>query len=513
MKQGERIIYFLIHHYIGGFNMTEVKKYQMLIDGNWTYGIDEKFFDSVNPYTGKIWCKVPEATSQDVDLAVEAAHKAFSEGPWSKMTPTDRGRCLRNLADLLSQMSEPLGKIETIDTGKMLKETRWQAKYIAEFFNFYAGCADKISGETLPIDKPDLLVFTEREPLGVVAAVVPWNSQLFLVAVKLGPALAAGNTVVLKASEHASAAMLEFGKLISKAGFPNGVVNIITGHGDPCGKKLTSHPKVARISFTGGPRSAQHIIRNSAENFAEVSLELGGKSPFIVFDDANLESSVNGSIAGIFGATGQSCVAGSRLYLHEDIADQFLEKMMDIVSTINMGDPLEDNTQMGPLCTTGQIENIERELKIAQSQGGQILCGGERPEGLDGYFFKPTIISCPDQSLKIVDTELFGPVLSVLTFRDEEEVIRLANDTVHGLAAGIFSENSARSIRVAKAVKAGIVWVNTYRVVSPIAQFGGFKGSGYGRESGFQAMYDYTRPKTIWLNTSNEPMSNPFVMR
>ncbi len=493
--------------------MTEVKKYQMLINGSWTSGMDKKFFDSVNPYTGQVWCRVPEASSKDVDAAVRAAHKAFTTGAWAKMTPTQRGVCLRRLADLLSETSEPLGKIETIDTGKMLKETRWQAKYIAEFFHFYAGCADKISGETLPIDKPDLVVFTEREPLGVVAAVVPWNSQLFLVAVKLGPALAAGNTVVLKASEHASAAMLEFGKLIEKAGFPAGVVNIITGHGDPCGRELTSHPLVSRISFTGGPRSAQSIIRNSSENFAEVSLELGGKSPFIVFDDANLESAVNGSIAGIFGATGQSCVAGSRLYLHEKIADEFLEKMLRIVQTINLGDPLEEKTQMGPLCTMGQIENIETELREAQSQGGELLCGGGRPENLEGHFFQPTIISCPDQSLKIVDTELFGPVLSVLTFREEEEAINLANDTKHGLAAGIFSENSARSMRVAKSVRAGIVWVNTYRVVSPIAQFGGFKGSGYGRESGFQAMYDYTRPKTIWLNTSNEPMSNPFVMR
>lgn len=493
--------------------MTEVKKYKMLINGSWTSGVDNKFFDSVNPYTAKVWCRVPEATSKDVEAAVESAHRAFSSGPWPKMTPTQRGGCLRRLANLLSEMSETLGKIETVDTGKMLKETKWQAKYIAEFFQFYAGCADKISGETLPIDKPDLFVFTEREPLGVVAAVVPWNSQLFLVAVKLGPALAAGNTVVLKASEHASAAMLEFGKLIEKAGFPPGVVNIITGHGDPCGKELTSHPLVSRISFTGGPRSAKNIIKNSAENFAEVSLELGGKSPFIVFDDANIESAVNGSIAGIFGATGQSCVAGSRLYLQENIAEKFLKKMLEIVGSINMGNPLDEVTQMGPLCTLGQIENIERELKIAKSQGGDILFGGNRPESLEGYFFEPTIISCPDHSLKIVDTELFGPVLSVLTFRDEEEVVNLANDTKHGLAAGIFSENSARSMRVAKSIRAGIVWVNTYRVVSPIAQFGGFKGSGYGRESGFQAMYDYTRPKTIWLNTSNEPMSNPFVMR
>ena len=413
----------------------------------------------------------------------------------------------------MAEKSEPLGRTESVDTGKMLKETRWQAKYIAEFFHFYAGCADKISGETLPIDKPDLFVFTNREPLGVVAAIVPWNSQLFLVAVKVGPALAAGNTIVLKASEHASAAMLEFGELVAEAGFPPGVVNIVTGHGEPCGKALTSHPLVARISFTGGPNAARHVLYNSAKNFAEVSLELGGKSPFIVFDDANIESAVNGSVAGIFGAAGQSCVAGSRLYLHEDIADEFLERMVAIAKDIRIGDPLLEETQMGPLCTIGQLENIEKEVSQAIEEGGQILHGGKRPENFEGLFYEPTIISCASQNMKIVDTELFGPVLSVLKFRTEEEVIGLANDTVHGLAAGIFTRDSARSLRMAKAVRAGIVWVNTYRVVSPIAEFGGTKGSGYGRESGFQAMHDYTRPKTIWMNTSDEPFGNPFVMR
>jgi acyl-CoA reductase-like NAD-dependent aldehyde dehydrogenase len=493
--------------------MANVKSYQMLIDGKWVNASNGAMFESINPTNGQVWSKVPEATETDVDDAVNAAHRAFSTGPWSKMTPTERGKCLRKLGDLLAEKSEPLGRTESVDTGKMLKETRWQAKYIAEFFHFYAGCADKISGETLPIDKPDLFVFTNREPLGVVAAIVPWNSQLFLVAVKVGPALAAGNTIVLKASEHASAAMLEFGELVAEAGFPPGVVNIVTGHGEPCGKALTSHPLVARISFTGGPNAARHVLYNSAENFAEVSLELGGKSPFIVFDDANIESAVNGSVAGIFGAAGQSCVAGSRLYLHEDIADEFLERMVAIAKDIRIGDPLLEETQMGPLCTIGQLENIEKEVSQAIEEGGQILHGGKRPENFEGLFYEPTIISCASQNMKIVDTELFGPVLSVLKFRTEEEVIGLANDTVHGLAAGIFTRDSARSLRMAKAVKAGIVWVNTYRVVSPIAEFGGIKGSGYGRESGFQAMHDYTRPKTIWMNTSDEPFGNPFVMR
>ena len=493
--------------------MTELTNYQMLIDGNWVDAGDGGTFTSFNPATGEDWARVPEATAADVEAAVEAADRAFNDGPWAKMTATERGKCLRKLGDLLADNSEHLGAIETRDTGKMLKETRWQAKYISEFLQFYAGAADKIMGETLPIDKPDLFVFTHREPLGVVAAVVPWNSQLFLAAVKIGPALAAGNTVVLKASEHASAPMLEFGKLIAEAGIPDGVVNIITGHGDPCGKVLTSHPKVARVSFTGGPISARHVVRNSAENFAEVSLELGGKSPFIVFEDADLESAVNGSVGGIFAATGQSCVAGSRLLLHEDIADEFIERLAAVAGSVKIGDPMLDETEMGPLCTRAQQDHIKAQVAKAVDEGATIRAGGAVPDGLDGIFFQPTIVDCPSHDLTIVDTELFGPVVSVVRFKTEEEAIRLANDTEHGLAAGVFTRDSARSLRVSKAVRAGIVWVNTYRVISPVAEFGGMKNSGYGRESGYQAVYDYTRPKTVWMNTSSDPLPPAFVPR
>jgi (Z)-2-((N-methylformamido)methylene)-5-hydroxybutyrolactone dehydrogenase len=493
--------------------MAAIKTYRMLIDGAWVAASDGGEFASVSPIDGQVWARIPEATAVDVDRAVQAAHRAFTSGPWATMTPTQRGKCLRNLGDLLAERSEELGRVETIDTGKMLKETRWQAKYIAEFFHFYAGCADKIAGETLPIDKPDMFVFTAREPLGVVAAIVPWNSQLFLSAVKLGPALAAGNTVVLKASEHASAPMLEFGELVAAAGFPPGVINIVTGHGAVCGKVLTSHPLVARISFTGGPGAARQILVNSTEQFAEVSLELGGKSPFIVFDDADLDSAVNGAIAGIFGATGQSCVAGSRLYLHADIADEFLKRIVALAGQIRLGDPMDDATQMGPLCTMGQLATITRQVALAIEEGGTVLCGGQQPEDLGGTYYLPTIIDCPRQDMMLVDTELFGPVLAVQRFRTESEVIALANDSRHGLAAGIFTRDGARQMRMAKAIRAGIVWVNTYRAVSPIAAFGGVKGSGFGRESGFQAMYDYTRAKTVWINTSSEPMANPFVMR
>ena len=489
------------------------KTYEMLIDGAWVAAEDGRTFASIDPSTGAPWAAVPEATAGDVDRAVRAAHRAMSEGPWSRMTPTGRGHCLRRLADLLRAHADRLGETETRDTGKLLKETRWQSAYISEFFHFFAGCADKIHGETLPIDKPDMFVFTDREPLGVIAAVVPWNSQLFLSAVKIGPAIAAGNAVVLKASEHASAAILEFGELIAEAGIPDGVVNIVTGHGDPCGRVLSAHPLVARISFTGGSVAARQVIANSAHNLAEVSLELGGKSPFVVFGDADLESAVNGAVSGIFGAAGQSCVAGSRLIVHEDIAEAFLTRMVKIAQGVRIGDPMLDETEMGPICTAGQLETIEREVARARAEGGRVLCGGKRAAGSSGMFYEPTIVDCPSPDLHIVDTELFGPVLSVLRFRTEAEALALANATEHGLAAGIFTRDGARALRMSRAVRAGIVWVNTYRAISPIAAFGGMKASGHGRESGFQAIYDYTRPKTVWMNTSSEPLGSQFVAR
>ncbi len=494
--------------------MNNTSRYQMFIDGAWCDASGGRSFETINPATGQPWASVPDATAEDVDRTVAAARRAFTEGPWASTNATARGKFLRRIGDLLAGKSEALGSIETTDTGKMLKETRWQAGYIAEYFHFYAGLADKLHGETLPIDKPDMMVMTTREPLGVVAAVVPWNSQLFLTAVKMAPALAAGNTVILKASEHAPAAMLEFGHIIEEAGLPPGVVNIISGLAEPCGRALTSHPGIDRISFTGGPETARHIIRNSAENLAEVSLELGGKSPVLVFEDADLESAVNGVVAGIFGASGQSCVAGSRLLLHESIADQFLEKLVGIASQIRIGDPMAEDTQMGPLATRGQLARIEREVAGAVAQGAKLLCGGRQPPGLgEGWYYEPTVIDCSSPDNTILDTELFGPVLSVLRFRTEAEAVELANRSSYGLASGVFSRDGARTLRLSKALRAGIVWVNTYRMVSPIAEFGGFRHSGYGRESGAQAIYDYTRTKTIWLNTSSTPIANPFVMR
>ncbi|MEE3293523.1 MAG: aldehyde dehydrogenase [Pseudomonadota bacterium] len=494
--------------------MAELKNYQMYINGEWVAAQSGKTFDSINPSDGKPWAVVPEADEVDVDTAVKAAHRAFTEGPWSTMTATERGKLLRRLGDVLAEHSESLGHCETVDTGKLFKETRWQARYISDYFYYYAGLADKVSGETLPIDKPNMWTMTIREPLGVVAAVVPWNSQLFLVAVKIGPALAAGNTVVLKASEHASAPMLEFAKVFEEAGFPPGVFNVISGLGEPCGRALTSHPLVDRISFTGGPETARHVVRNSAENFAQVSLELGGKSPVVIFDDADLESATNGVLLSIFSASGQSCVAGSRLLLHESIHDEVLARVAEKASKIRIGDPLDENSQMGPLATQAQLDNIDSTVADAKANGATLVHGGKQPAGMgDGWYYEPTVVACPDQQIGIVQRELFGPVVSALRFTDEAHALQLANDCRFGLAAGIFTADIGRALRITKGIRSGIVWVNTYRMVSPLAPFGGYKDSGYGRESGLEAIYDYTRPKTVWLNTSPDPIADPFVMQ
>ncbi|MEM7210249.1 MAG: aldehyde dehydrogenase [Pseudomonadota bacterium] len=490
-----------------------MQHYQLYIDGDWCDAADGGKLDSVNPASGEVWCTCAVAGESEVNRAVAAARRAMSEGPWAEMTATARGKMLRALGDAVAQKAQHLGEIETIDSGKLAKETKMQTGYVSDYYYYYAGLADKVQGATLPIDKPNMHVYTKRVPIGVVAAVVPWNAQMFLTATKLGPALAAGNAVVLKASEQAPAPMFEFAKIVEEVGIPPGVINVITGHGEPCGRLLTSHPDVARVAFTGGPETAKHIVRNSAENFAIVSLELGGKSPIIVFEDADLEGAVNGVIAGNFGATGQSCVAGSRVFIQSSIRDKFLEKLVERAAQIVIGDPLGDDTQVGPLCTQAQVDHVSSSVKMAVDEGAKLLHGGKQPDGMAGQYYVPTILDCPHQDIQTVREEMFGPVLSALSFDTEDEAIALANDSRFGLGAGVFTENLARGLRVSDAIHSGIVWVNTYRAISPIAPFGGFKHSGSGREAGMEAMNEYTAIKTIWINTSSEPMANPFVMR
>ena len=492
--------------------MSEIKNFKMYIDGEWVESSSGKKIETLNPETNKVWATVPEASEADVDKAVKAAQKAF-DGSWSKLHPRERAKFLRNIAEQLRSNAEHLGKIETIDTGKLFKEIKTQATYIAEYYDYYAGLADKVEGTVVPIDKPNMQVTTTRIPIGVVAAIIPWNSQMLLTAVKLAPALAMGNTVVIKASELAPVTLLEFAKLIENAGVPKGVVNVITGLGEPCGKALTTHDLVEKIAFTGGPETARHIIRNSADNLSQVSLELGGKSPVVLFNDADQENALNGITAGIFAASGQSCIAGSRLYIQSKIYDEFLDKLVKKAEDIKLGSPMDPDTQMGPLNSFKQLENIEKNIKATVEQGGKIRCGGKRSTiSNEGYYFPATIIECENHNLPTAENELFGPVLSVMKFENEEEAIHKMNDNQYGLSSGIYTTNLGRAMRVSKAVRAGIVFVNTYRLISPSAPFGGIKDSGYSKEAGIESIKEYTRIKTTWFNSSEDPMDDPFTM-
>ena len=492
--------------------MTEIQNFKMYIDGQWVDSESGKTIETLNPENNEVWATVPEASAKDVDSAVKAAQNAF-EKSWANLHPRDRAKYLRSLANQLRDNAEHLGTVETKDTGKIFRETKTQANYIAEYYDYFAGLADKVEGTVVPIDKPDMQVTTTRIPIGVVAAIIPWNSQMLLTAVKLAPALAMGNTVVIKASELAPVTLLEFAKLVEKSGIPKGVVNIITGLGEPCGKALTTHNLVERIAFTGGPETAKHIVKNSAENLSQVSLELGGKSPVVVFNDAEHENALNGITAGIFGASGQSCIAGSRLYIQSQIYDEFLDKLVSKAEKIKLGAPMNQDTQMGPLNSLKQLENIEKNIKTTIEQGGVIRCGGKRSDiSNKGYYFPATIIECKNHNLPTAENELFGPVLSVMRFDTEEEAIKLMNDNKYGLSSGIYTANFGRSMRVSKAVRAGIVFVNTYRLISPMAPFGGIKDSGYGKEAGIESIKEYTRIKTTWYNSSEKPMIDPFTM-
>ncbi|MCZ7909229.1 aldehyde dehydrogenase [Agrobacterium leguminum] len=488
-----------------------MRSFQCYIDGRFEDG--EARFASLDPASGTAWAEMPESREADVGRAVEAAHRAlYEDAGWSKLTATQRGKLLYRLADLVTENAKTLAELETRDTGKIIRETSAQIAYVADYYRYYAGLADKIEGAYLPIDKPDMDVWLRREPVGVVAAIVPWNSQLFLAAVKIGPALAAGCTIVVKASEDGPAPLLEFARLVHEAGFPAGVVNIVSGFGASCGTALTTHPKVAHIAFTGGPETARHIVRNSAENLASTSLELGGKSPILVFADADLESAANAQVAGIFAATGQSCVAGSRLIIERSVKDRFLDILKAKAEAIRIGSPLDMATEVGPLATERQRKHIVSLVSASVEAGAKVLTGGAPVDG-DGYFYRPTILDCDGIRSPSMEKEFFGPVLSVVSFETEAEAIALANDTVYGLASGVFTQNLTRAHRLMKAIRAGIVWVNTYRAVSPIAPFGGFGLSGDGREGGLAAALDYTRTKTIWLRTSDDPIPDPFVMR
>ena len=490
-------------------------KYRMYIGGEWAEPAGGDYIESDNPYTGQPWALVPRGNAVDADRAVAAARKAFTSGEWPKLAASKRGALLRKLGDLIADQAKFLAEIEVRDNGKLYAEMSAQTAYMAQWYYYYGGLADKIEGAVIPSDKPDMFNYTRHEPLGVVVAIIPWNSPLLLLAWKLAPALAAGNTVVVKPSEYTSASALEFMRLIEAAGFPPGVVNVVTGYGAEIGTPLVEHPHVAKVAFTGSDATGQKIYESAARGLKRVSMELGGKSPNIVFDDAHLDNAVKGAISGIFAATGQTCIAGSRLLVQRSIHDRFVEKLVALGRTARMGDPMSLETQVGPVTNPPQFEKILKYIDIAKGEGAQPVLGGaraSRPECGNGWFVEPTIFTGVDNAMRIAQEEVFGPVLSVIPFEDEEEAIAIGNDVVFGLAAGVWTQNMRRALSMAEKLQAGTVWVNTYRAVSYLSPFGGYKRSGIGRESGQDMIREYLQTKSVWISTATE-VPNPFILR
>ena len=491
-----------------------MKQYQHYINGQWTDPDSGSWFDTENPYTGEVWAKIARGNAADVERAVAAAKAAF-EGGWGTSNPTDRGKLLCRLADIIDREADRLGHLEVRDNGKLLAEMGSQTKYIGEWYRYFGGLADKIEGTVIPTDKPNMFNFTRYEPFGVVGLITPWNSPLLLVAYKLAPALAAGNTAVIKPSEFTSASTLEFMELIAEAGFPDGVVNVVTGFGAEAGGPLVDHPDVSKIAFTGSDASGQKIYEQGAKKLIPVTLELGGKSPNIVFADADQEAAVMGAISGIFAATGQTCIAGSRLLVERSIHDDFVARLVEVAKTAKIGDPMSLDTHVGPVTTPPQFKKVMDYLDIAKAEGANCILGGGAytGEGAKGsQFVQPTIFTGVTNDMRIAQEEVFGPVLSVIPFDDEDEAVQIGNDINFGLAAGVWTSDMGRAIRMSERLRAGTVWVNTYRVVSYMTPFGGYKRSGLGRENGQQAIMAYLQQKSVWIATETSA-ANPFIMK
>jgi (Z)-2-((N-methylformamido)methylene)-5-hydroxybutyrolactone dehydrogenase len=493
-----------------------MQKYQLLINGQWSDPHSGEWFETENPFTAEAWALIPKCTKPDVDAAVAAAKAAFHEkSPWRTMTASARGALVRRLGDLIAANADHLAAIETRDNGKLYAEMRGQLGYIPQWYYYFGGLADKIEGRVIPIDKPGIFNYTREEPLGVIAAITAWNSPLLLATWKLAPALAAGNTVVWKPSEYSSASALEMGRLFAEAGFPPGVVNIITGFGADIGEPLVAHPDVSKVAFTGGDATGQAVYETAARGIKKVTLELGGKSANIVFEDASIEDAVKGVISGIFAATGQTCIAGSRALIHKSIHDEFVEKLLALGSQARMGNPAELTTQVGPVTTRAQYRKVLDYIDIAKNEGAVCRLGGSaasRPECGKGWFVEPTIFTGVKPDMRIANEEVFGPVLSIIPFENDDEAVAIANNTIYGLAAGVWTKSIHRALSMPARLEAGTVWVNTYRAVSYMSPFGGFKRSGIGRESGMDAIREYLQTKSVWIDlVGNAP--NPFVMR
>jgi len=493
--------------------MERLQAFGHYINGEMVEPASREYLETDNPYTGEVWGQIARGNAEDVRRAVAAASDAFIG--WKATSPTSRGKLLVTLAGLIERDAERLGEMEVRDNGKLIAEMSAQAKVTAEWYRYYGGLADKIEGSVIPLDRPGVLNYTKHEPLGVVGLITAWNSPLMLLSWKLAPALAAGNTAVVKPSEFTSTSTLAFTELIEEAGFPPGVVNVVTGLGDECGQAMIDHADIVKIAFTGSDATGQRIYESAAKHLKKVTLELGGKSPNIVFDDADFEAAVMGVISGIFAATGQTCIAGSRALVHRNIHDEFVDRLTEVAGSAIIGDPSSHDTHVGPITTEPQFQKVLDYIDIAREDGAVCVLGGDiytGPGASGTRFIQPTVFTNVTNDMRIAQEEVFGPVLSVIPFDAESEAIAIANDINFGLAAGIWTQNLSRAIRVSDALDAGTVWVNTYRAVGFNSPFGGWKRSGLGRESGVEGMMEYLQTKSIWM-AQESSVANPFIMR
>ena len=491
-----------------------MKTFNHFINGVYCVPTTGQYFDTENPYTGKTWAKVARGSSDDIEKAVTVAHNAF-ETEWSEIKPTERGKLLTHLAALIERDCVRLGELEVQDNGKLIAEMGAQTKYLAEWYRYFGGLADKVEGAVIPSDKPGIFNFTRYEPLGVIGMITAWNSPLLLLAWKLAPALAAGNTAVIKPSEYTSVSSLQFMQLFNEAGFPKGVVNCVSGYGLEAGQPLVDHPLTAKVAFTGSDVAGQKIYERAARKIMPVTLELGGKSPNIVFEDSDIDAAVMGVISGIFAATGQTCIAGSRLLVQKSIHDMFVKRLIEIASQAKIGDPMSLETHVGPVTTEPQYKKILDYIEIAKADGAKCVLGGKPyvgPGSKGNRFVEPTIFINVSNDMRIAQEEVFGPILSVIPFDTEEDAVKIGNDIVFGLAAGVWTNDIGRALRMSEKLKAGTVWVNTYRAVSFSSPFGGYKRSGQGRESGQTSIKEFLQVKSVWI-AQKTTTANPFIMR
>ena len=493
---------------------VEMEKLESFVAGEPRPSSNGERFETINPTNGEAWATVANASAEDVDAAVRAARATFESPEWRSLSASDRGLLLFRLADAIAENAEHIGSLETRDNGKLYREMLIQLQLVPRWIRYFAGMADKVEGTTIPLDRQSILNYTVPEPLGVVAIITPWNSPVFLTMMAAAPALAAGNTVAIKPSEVTPASMLAVAELANEVGFPPGSFNVLTGLRET-GKALVEHPLVDKISLTGGIEAGRAAGRAAAERFAPVTLELGGKSANIVFEDANLEAAEAGILAGIFAAAGQTCVAGSRAFIHESVYDGIVERLIARANEIRIGDPMDPETQMGPIATKQQLNKVADFVERARAEGAQIVAGGEPasvPGHEGGYFWKPTIAAEVNPDSYLAQNEVFGPILALFPFREEQEVIRMANGTRYGLAAGLWTRDVSRAHRVARELEAGTVWVNMYRAMAPQSPFGGYKESGIGRQNGIDAIREYVQTKSVWVELADE-VQDPFVLK